>query len=82
MLTFTNIETRHCRLIGAEVEVLITHRDPLLTGVGGLLMPRKAGPIEVDCPNASQCKDAGLDCVWAQGVLKTINDPLELRIKF
>jgi hypothetical protein len=82
MLTFTNTETRFCSLIASDVEIIITHRDPLLTGIGGLLMPRKAGPIEVDCPNATACSEKGMDCVWAIGVLKTINDPLNLKITF
>lgn len=82
MLTFTNTERRQCKLKCVEVEILITHRDPLLTGIGGLLMPRKSGPVEVECPNASACMAEGRDCVWALGVLKTTNDPLDLRIDF
>ncbi len=82
MLTFTNTERRQCRLKCVEVEILITHRDPLLTGIGGLLMPRKSGPVEVECPNAAVCLEEGRDCVWALGVLKTTNDPLDLRIEF
>ncbi len=82
MLTFTNTETRFCKLIGRDVEVLITHRDPLLTGIGGLLMPRKSGPTEVECPNAPLCLEEGRNCVWAQGVYKTTHDPLDLRIHF
>ena len=82
MLTFTNTEIRFCRLIASDVEIIITHRDPLLTGIGGLLMPRKADPIEVDCPNALVCAGEGRDCVWALGALKTMNDPFDLKIAF
>jgi hypothetical protein len=82
MLIFSNTEIRFCKLIGGDVEVVVIHKDPLLTGVGGMLMPRKGDPVEVECSNADECSHACRDCVWALGVMKTTNDPLDLRISF
>lgn len=82
MLVFTNTEKRQCRLTTREVEIVISHKDTLLTGVGGMLMPRHHGPIEVKCPYAPECLELELDCVWAVGVMRSTNDPLDLNIKF
>lgn len=82
MLVFTNTEKRLCKLTAREVEIVISHTDTLLTGVGGMLMPRHHGPIEVKCPYAEECSSQGLDCVWAVGVMRSTNDPLGLNIKF
>jgi len=78
----TNTETRLCKLTCREVTVVILHKDPLMTGVGGMLMPRHAGPLEVDCPLSEQCALEKLDCVWALGVMRSKNDRLDLKTRF
>jgi len=81
VLVFTNTEKRLCKLTAREVEIIISHKDTLLTGVGGMLMPRHHGPIEVKCPCAEECLSQERDCVWAVGVMQSTNDPLSLNIK-
>lgn|GEM_PF-2392835 len=81
MLVFTNTEKRLCKLTAREVEIVISHKDTLLTGVGGMLMPRHHGPIEVKCPFADECISQERDCVWAVGIMQSTNDPLDLKIK-
>ncbi len=81
MLVFTNTETRLCRLVCLEVTVVITHKDPLLTGVGGMLIPRHAGALDVRCPHAGECAEVSRDCVWAVGIMRSKNDPIGLNVK-
>lgn len=81
MLVFTNTETRLCRLVCQEVTVVITHKDPLLTGVGGMLIPRHAGALDVRCPHAGECAGVSRDCVWAVGIMRSKNDPIGLKVK-
>ncbi len=82
MLTITNTETRLCILTQREVVVVISHKDTLLTGLGGMLVPRHPGAVEVDCPYAAECAEASRNCVWALGTMKSINDPLGLKVRF
>jgi len=81
VLVFTNTEKRLCKLTAREVEIVISHKDTLLTGVGGMLMPRHHGPVDVKCSHAEECQSKDIDCVWAVGVMRSTNDPLDLKIK-